>query len=70
MEIVIHILSLLSRHTKFTLPMGSPSTESNITSVSPVLVMRSRQSVPKLDISMSPLLAKARPFGNVPSTNF
>ena len=50
--------------------MGSPFTESNITVVSPVLVMRSRQSVPKLDISMSPLLAKARPFGNVPSTNF
>src|SRR3546814_4556647 len=68
-ETVIQTRFLLSRQTKLTLPIGSPSTVSNITVVSPVRVIRSRQSVPKFEIRISPLSAKARPLGSVPSTN-
>ena len=51
----LELRSFESRSTKLTLPIGSPSMLSARTQDSPSRVMISRQSVPKLEMRISPL---------------
>src|SRR6266404_4671966 len=67
-DTVIQMRSLESRMTKLTLPSGFPSRLSYSVRILPSRVMSSRRSVPKLAMRMSPVLEKARPFGNVPKS--
>lgn len=58
--------SRLSRNTKLTLPSGLPSIWSSRTCMRPSRVIRFSRSVPKLEMRMSPLPARASALGRVP----